>query len=98
MENLHELKDGALLKTLAADYEPFVLVTWDNKMPAAHAAELKHFGSTIAVINRSRLHLWADTEEHYIRNAVHRWLHRMESQDAATTALYSTDGIARPHP
>ena len=98
LEGLDELKDGALLKALAADFEPFVLATWDNKMRHAHAAELEHFGSTLAVVNRARLGVWPGTEESYVRNAIHRWLHRIEFQESNTTVLYSTDTIARPGP
>lgn len=50
-QGLLESKDGALLKALAAAYEPFVLVTWDNKMPIAHAAELDHHRTTLVVVD-----------------------------------------------
>lgn len=95
LERIDDLKDGALLKTLAAGFEPCVLVTWDNRMRHAHAAEIRHFGSTVAVINRTGLDLWAGSEETYVRNAVHRWLHRIEVQEAGTTTLYTTDTISR---
>jgi hypothetical protein len=98
IEGLDDLKDGAVLKALARDYEPCVLVTWDNKMPRAHEAELKHFGSTLAVVNRAGLDAWFGSEEQYVRNAIHRWLHRIEVQDEGSTALYSTDTIARRSP
>jgi hypothetical protein len=95
---IDHLKDGALLKTLAGDYEPCALVTWDNKMRFAHAAELTHFGVTLAVVNRAGLAVWDATEESYIRNAVHRWLHKIEVQEPATTVLYSADTITRTPP
>ena len=75
-----------------------MLVTWDNKMRFAHAAEFEHFESTLAVINGSGLAAWRDTEESYVRNAVHRWLHLIELQAPATTVLYSTDTITRTQP
>jgi hypothetical protein len=98
LEGMDHLKDGALLKALAEDFEPFVLVTWDNKMQYAHRAELAHFGSTLAVVNRRGLAAWGGTEESYVRNAVHRWLHLIEFQNPATTVLYSSDRIARTPP
>jgi hypothetical protein len=95
---LDELKDGALFKALATSYEPCVLVTFDNKMRHAHAAELAHFGITLAVINRKGLSGWDGSDVTYIRNAVHRWLHLIEIQNAATTVLYSADAITRTPP
>lgn len=47
-EGIDGKKDGALFKALAGSYEPFVLVTWDNKMPRVHSAEIAHHGTTIA--------------------------------------------------
>ena len=95
LEGIDGLKDGAVLKALAAKFEPCVLVTWDNKMRHAHAAEIRHFGSTIAVVNRGGLEGWLGSEETYVRNAVHRWLHRIEMQEAGTTILYTTDTVTR---
>jgi hypothetical protein len=46
------LKDGALIKRLATEHEPCVLVVWDNKMTKGHRQELLHFGLTLAVIDR----------------------------------------------
>jgi len=93
LEELEDLKDGAVLKALATDFEPCVLVTWDNKMPKAHAAELAHFKSTVAVVNRAGHAKWEGSQEAYVRNVVHRWLHRIELQPTATVRIYSTGGI-----
>jgi hypothetical protein len=89
LEGLNESKDGALLKKLGA-YEPCVLVTWDNKMEFVHAAELKHHGITVAVVDRRPFQRgeWADTEEAYVRDVVHRRLHRIELQVARTVQRY----------
>ena len=75
------------------DYEPCVLVTYDNKMPFVHAAELKHFGTTLAVVNRRSLENWSGAEDHFVRNVVHRWLHRYEIQDAGAQVAYGV-GVA----
>jgi hypothetical protein len=99
-EDLGECKDGALLKALATGYEPFVLVTWDNKMPAVHAAELAHHGTTLAVVDerwfkqRSGL---PDTEQRrYIRDVVHRWLHRIELLPPGERLFFSPRGTRKP--
>jgi predicted nuclease of predicted toxin-antitoxin system len=92
---LDELKDGAVLKALAANFEPCVLVTFDNKMPKAHAKELRHHGSTLAVVNRAGLAAWDGTEDSYIRDVVHRWAHRMELQEGPSVALYTSNAGPR---
>jgi len=94
-ESLDKLKDGALLKRLAAGFEPFTLVTWDNKMRIVHAQELGYFGSTVAVVSRPGMAGWAQSETSYVRDVVHRWLHRIEAQPAGTVAVYSRAGMAR---
>jgi hypothetical protein len=95
LEGLDHLKDGAVLKALAADFEPCVFVTWDNKMPKVHAAELRHHRATLAVINRVGLATWAGNEDSYIRDVVHRWAHRMELQEGPSVALYSSSAGPR---
>jgi hypothetical protein len=50
------------------------------------------------VVNRAGLRGWPGTEEQYVRNAIHRWLHRIETQDQGTTALYSSDTRRAPFP
>src|SRR4051794_3632152 len=45
-------KDGAVIKALAEHHEPCVLVAWDNKIVKSHAAELQHFGLTVAVVDK----------------------------------------------
>jgi hypothetical protein len=92
---LDELKDGAVLKALAVDYEPCVFVTWDNKMPKAHAEELRHHRSTLAVVNRAGLASWVGTEDSYIRDVIHRWVHRMELQEGPSVAMYSSNAGPR---
>lgn len=78
---LKDLKDGALFKAVARDWEPCVLATWDNRMPVAHRAELDHHGITLAVVDErwfKRKGRTDDEQEAYIRDVLHRWLHRIE--------------------
>lgn len=89
----HELEllkaaDTQLIKALAEQHEPCVLVSWDNKMVRSHAQALDHFGLTLAVVDR-----YADrgdlTEEEYYREVIHRWAHRMTRQDHGSILKYS---------
>jgi GTP:adenosylcobinamide-phosphate guanylyltransferase len=84
-----------VLKALASGLSPCVFVTWDNKMPKVHAADLRHHRSTLAVINRSGFRVWTGTEESYVRDVVHRWLHRIELQEDPVV-LYSTANSRLP--
>jgi hypothetical protein len=85
--------DGALFRALAqGDYEPFVLVTYDNKMLHVHATEIKHHRITIAVVSERAFKLSrrpSSEEMAYIRDVVHRWLHRIERHPAATRRVYT---------
>jgi hypothetical protein len=99
-EGIDGRKDGALFKALAeGDFEPFVLVTWDNKMLDVHAAEIAHHGTTIAVVDErwfKRSGRPDSDKEPYIRDIVHRWLHRMEIQSAGELRIYSPVRPRRP--
>jgi len=87
-EDLAALKDAQLFKALHTLGE-CVLVTWDNKMPLVHAAELEHHRITLAVVDRGPFHRrWAQSEDAYVRDVVHRCLHRIETQAARTVKLY----------
>lgn len=93
-ENLAGMKDAALFKALAA-HEPFVLVTWDNKMFNAHAAELDYHGTTVAMVDErwfKQQGLSAAEQEPYIRDVVHRWLHRIERLAPGSWRIYSPTG------
>lgn len=80
--------DGQIIKGLAESHEPCVLVTWDNKMHLSHAETLRHFGVTLAVIDRyaQRGDL---SEEEYYREVIHRWAHRIVFQKAGVVVKYS---------
>jgi hypothetical protein len=85
---LLQKKDGALIKALSEEHEPCVLVAWDNKMHLSHAAELLHFGLTLAVIDK-KANRGGLTDEEYYREVVHRWAHRIVRQEAGSTFKYS---------
>ncbi len=96
-EKIDGKKDGALFKALAKNYEPCVLVTYDNKMLHVHRAEIEHHNNTIAVVNEAAFIASGSTSsvEAYIRDVVHRWLHRMEAQRSGTCRIYSRTGVSR---
>ncbi len=80
--------DGKLIKTLAEQHEPCVLVTWDNKMAKSHAGQLGHFGLTLAVVDQYAERGDLSGEEYY-REVIHRWAHRMVFQDSGSIIKYS---------
>ena len=91
---LLEKKDGALIKALAEEHEPCVLVAWDNKMHLSHAQALDHFGLTLAVIDQKAKR--GDlTEEEYYREVIHRWAHRIVFQKPGTVVKYSPARASR---
>ncbi|HEX5309399.1 MAG TPA: hypothetical protein VFW38_10015 [Solirubrobacteraceae bacterium] len=97
-QRIHGLKDGALFKALARDYEPYVLVTWDNKMPVVHAAALSHHGVPLAVLDErwlKRSGRPGSQQEPYIRDVIHRWLHRIELLSPGERRFFSPHG-SRP--
>jgi hypothetical protein len=94
-EKINGSKDGALFKRLARDFEPCVLVTWDNKMAIVHASELAHHRTTIAVIDEGWFKRNGRTQgvpEPYIRDMVHRWLHCIELLPAGEHRVFSPNG------
>jgi hypothetical protein len=92
-EGLDGRKDAALFKILRRDYEPYVLVTYDNKMPAVHAAEMAHHETTVAVVSEAAFRRkGGDDPAPYIRDVIHRWLHRIEAQPAGSRRRYSPSG------
>lgn len=82
--------DSQLIKALAEQYEPCVLVSWDNKMVKGHAGALAHFGVTLAVVDEDGDH-GALTEEEYYREVVHRWAHRMTRQPRGSVVKYNAE-------
>jgi hypothetical protein len=95
-EKIDGKKDGALFKALAKEYEPCVLVTYDNRMLGVHRAEIEHHGSTIAVVNEAAFKASGSSDvEAYIRDVVHRWLHRIEIQRPGIHRIYSPQRATR---
>lgn len=82
------VKDGQLIKRLAHDYEPCVLVVWDHKLPTSHRQELDHFALTVAQVDRHGDHGGRDEEEYY-REVIHREAHRMAAQGHGSIWKYS---------
>lgn len=92
-EGIDGRKDGALFKILGRDYEPYVLVTYDNKMPTVHAAEIAHHQTTVALVSEAAFQRTDSSDpEPYIRDVIHRWLHRIERQPAGSKRRYSPSG------
>jgi hypothetical protein len=61
-------------------------------MLATHAVEIAHHKTTIAVVDESAFKASGrpgSEQEAYIRDVVHRWLHRIERQKAGTTRTYT---------
>lgn len=89
------LQDGQVIKRLATNHEPCVLVAWDNKLPESHRQTLRHFGLTVAVVDKrkgrdgrtpaQRLGL---TDEEYYRTVIHRHAHQMVTQPWGSIYLY----------
>jgi hypothetical protein len=93
---LEGFKDVPLFRAIASCYEPAVLVTWDNRMPWVHRADLERHQITLAVIDRKGLARAGTSEKHYWQDVVHRWLHTIEAQEPATVRLYSQAGSRPP--
>jgi hypothetical protein len=87
-------KDGALIKALAEEHEPCILVAWDNKMHLSHAQALDHFKMTLAVVDQ-RAKRGGLSEEEYYREVIHRWAHRMVVQVPGTVVKYSPARASR---
>jgi hypothetical protein len=70
-----------------------VLVTFDNKMPGVHRAEILKRGSTLAVID-SKADREGRTREEYTREVIHRWAHRFATQRPGSRYIYRLNSRA----
>jgi hypothetical protein len=70
---------------------PCVLITFDNKMPTRHRADLLKRNSTLAIID-SRADRKGLTREQYTREVVHRWAHRIANQRPGERFKWSLSG------
>lgn len=66
----------------------YVLVTYDNKMPVAHAPLLTAYGTTLAVIDKDGHEGSGLALEEYWREVIHRHAHRFYVQQPATIWKY----------
>jgi hypothetical protein len=85
------VKDPIWLYILARWHTPYVLITFDNKMPRRHRDELLKRNTTLAVID-SKADRKGRTREEYTREVVHRWAHRMAAQASGERFKYSLSG------
>ena len=79
--------DPDLLQVLAALNEPVVLVTYDNKMPEEHAAEVRRNRITLAIIDKDGRPPDL-TEEEYWRDVIHRHVHKFIAQPTGSVWKY----------
>jgi hypothetical protein len=85
------VKDPVWLYILSRQSTPCVLVSFDNKMPTRHRADLIKRGSTVAYID-SKAPRAGLTREQYTREVIHRWAHRMANQKSGTLYKYRLTG------
>ncbi|MDP9404380.1 MAG: hypothetical protein M3P85_13880 [Actinomycetota bacterium] len=83
------MKDPQLLNELADHYadRPWVMVTADDAMPAAHAGTIATLAVTIATVAPAPMS--GPAEEEWKRETVHRWAHKMQIQQPASIRRYS---------
>jgi hypothetical protein len=91
---LRHALDPDLLRALAQllHGERWVLVTGDDNMPAVHADVIAELNATIATIDPRRPADYADNEDGWGREIVHRWAHVMEGQPSGASRRYSEGG------
>lgn len=85
------MKDPVWLYILSRQLTPCVLVTFDNRMPTRHRADLVKRNSTLAVID-SKAPRGGRTREQYTREVIHRWAHRMANQTPGSRYKYRLTG------
>jgi hypothetical protein len=92
--------DPELIRRVFAFFDDPVLVTADDAMPAEHGDVLKSVQATIATVRPwDALHAdigdWEGqkhrTEEEWSQEVVHRWAHRMQTQQRGTWRRYSVN-------
>lgn len=80
-------KDSPLIDAVGRAHPDAVLVTGDDRMPWAWAAELAARGLTVATIDAVGCPRWLTTDQ-WRRDVTHRWAHQMQSQAAGTIRRY----------
>jgi hypothetical protein len=81
-------KDPKLLEMLHELDPDCVLITGDNDMPASHAADLKRFMTTVAVV-----HPWVPnqplSEPQWDHEIIEKWVHKIEEQPSGSILRYT---------
>ncbi len=85
------VKDPVWLYILSRQPAACVLVSFDNKMPRRHRADLIRRKSTVAYID-SKAPRAGRNREQYTREVIHKWAHRMASQAPGTLYKYRLNG------
>ena len=80
--------DQALLAQLPGVFDEFVLLTGDEAMPLVHASHVKRHGTTIAVVSGSAKRSGVPPNQ-WNRDTIHRWAHRIATQEDGTIRRYS---------
>lgn len=80
-------KDPVVLAAVAQRHPDGVLVTGDDSMPASHTAALREASTTLATVDSNRPDAWAN-DDHWRRETIHRWIHRIEEQPPGTIWRY----------
>ena len=91
---LRHAKDPELLHALAEHFSDrlWVLVTADDNLPAAHGDVVAEVSATIATVDPKRSVIYAEDEDAWGREVVHRWAHVMERQPQGSIRRYSERG------
>jgi hypothetical protein len=85
------VKDPVWLYILTRQSVPCVLVSFDNKMPTRHRADLIKRQSTVAYID-SKSPRAGLTREQYTREVIHKWAHQIAKQAPGTLYKYRLNG------
>jgi hypothetical protein len=84
------VKDPVWLYILSRQLAPCVLISFDNKMPTRHRADLIRRKSTVAYVD-SKAPRAGRNREQYTREVIHKW-HRMANQAPGTLYKYRLNG------
>ena len=89
-------KDPPLLRGIAEKDPEAVLVTGDYNMPAAHADVLADTRLTLAIVDPNHPPEYSD--DHWDRDVVHKWAHKMEEQPRGSIRVYTVAGSRQWRP
>jgi hypothetical protein len=91
---LHKLKDPPMIEGLCASKDPasIVLVTSDDRMPGAHGDKITEHGLTVATLEGAWMRYGYTTQDHWRRDIIHRWAHKMAVQVDKEVRRYTVNG------